>query len=665
MQTTLAVPSRSCPDTVRRQAEGGFLPHINGLRALAVIPVILFHFHLPFSRGGFSGVDVFFVISGYLITGNIVKELRLGHFSLSGFYIKRIRRILPAYFVVLLAVLLLSVRFYSYLSLKTFSWTALSSVFFSTNIRFLLNRDYFSSNAQEDPLLHLWSLSVEEQYYLFIPVFLLAVWRLWPAKIREALSVLLLLSFCATVIQLWSMPSAASLRAAFYLPHLRAWEFLGGAMLATVNWQNKTQPSAKLFGVIGLLLVCLPYVFLSGNTVFPGIAALPSVAGCLLLIAFGNTGFVGAFLSLKPMQFVGHISYSLYLWHWPILVFATYINFGEMNWVNYSLILALSCLVSWLSWMWVEMPFRHLKGRNRSFYYSFALTGCLVMGAFSGLLCLTNGGPSLLNKEANALINEEKYRPLKVWKSVTLWTKDNLVKIESQDLHAANRSVLLPIGKSNAGPTFLLWGDSHAAAILPGFDSIAGRFGKTGYYLNRQSGLSNETHRYYDTVTNWLQTRPDIATVYMIQRWSLRLSDKANRDCLQRLCEKLKQQNKQMVLFTSLPEYPRNPLEYPARRQLLWFVTSPPEPLLTIQQYSEVAAPIMTWFQELKQQYNVVLIPLEYALKRNNQFFTIKDGHYLYSDNNHLSPQGALHVMTYVGEQVFNVTKKGTLQVRH
>ena len=333
---------------------------IDGLRAVAVIAVILFHAGLTQVSGGFAGVDVFFVISGYLITGLILNDIRNGQFSITHFYERRVRRILPALFTLLF---LGSVAFYWLLppeQLLDFGKSLIATVLFSSNVLFWRQTGYFKDPAEMKPLVHTWSLAVEEQFYIFYPLFLLLISRYFRKRYHWAL----LTVFCFSLA--WSVWGVHHDRnATFYLAPSRAWELLLGGLLATDVVPPLTdRRAANVLGAAGLVLMMFSFVALSKASLFPGLNALYPTIGAALIIYTGSptATSVSRFLGWKPIVFVGLISYSLYLWHWLLIVFAKYYAVRHLtNW-EITGIVAFSFVIATLSWLFVENPFRGRRG---------------------------------------------------------------------------------------------------------------------------------------------------------------------------------------------------------------------------------------------------------------------------------------------------------------
>jgi peptidoglycan/LPS O-acetylase OafA/YrhL len=338
---------------------------IDGLRALAVLPVIFFHAGFALFKGGFVGVDIFFVISGYLITTIIVSQLRNQTFNFTQFYLRRARRILPALFVMLLACLPPAYCLMLPHELVDFSVSLLSIMIFSSNIFFYRQSGYFDSSAEQKPLLHTWSLAVEEQYYMIFPVLMTAIWAIRKhVNYRFFISILFLSSLITCEIVTRSSPSAA-----FYLLPSRAWEILLGTMVAIYSNPNKpialkTVGTKRFFKelseLLGMLMILGSIVFFDKNTPWPGLAALvPSVGAVMILVLTNKESIVGRFLCSNIMTRTGLISYSAYLWHQPLFAFARLYIKGDIGLGTTTVLLIVLCAISYISWRFIETPCRN------------------------------------------------------------------------------------------------------------------------------------------------------------------------------------------------------------------------------------------------------------------------------------------------------------------
>jgi peptidoglycan/LPS O-acetylase OafA/YrhL len=349
---------------------------IDGLRALAVLPVILFHAGFEWFSGGFVGVDVFFVISGYLITTIIISEMAEGKFSIANFYERRARRILPALFFVMAACLPFAWLWLTPNDLKDFGQSLVAVSIFSSNILFWLESGYFDTAAELKPLLHTWSLAVEEQYYILFPIFLMLTWRLGIKWVLVLLSVVFLVSLGVAQWSAYKYPSAA-----FYLLPTRGWELLVGVFAAFYlkhNTHLKSHFLNQALSLLGFGMIVYAIIVFDETTPFPSLYALvPTIGTGLLILCAVPKTFVHRLLSLKYIVGIGLISYSAYLWHQPLLAFARQRTLGEVS----ELILISLCLTSlimaWFSWRYVEQPFKNRKKIKR--YLIFMLSGFMLL----------------------------------------------------------------------------------------------------------------------------------------------------------------------------------------------------------------------------------------------------------------------------------------------
>lgn len=331
-----------------------YRPEVDGLRAVAIIPVVAFHAGITQLSGGFVGVDVFFVISGYLITKIIVEEIEGNKFSLLDFYRRRILRIIPVLVVVVLATSLLGYFLFLPEEFEDLAKSVVGTAFFSSNFYFWQTSGYFDPASTLRPLLHTWSLAVEEQFYLFFPLLILAIHRFGGRQYGVWIFVFSVLSFLASVIGVFVEPSAT-----FYLLPARGWELGVGALIA-VGWFPKvgTAKMRSLLSVTGILLIFFALFYLDEESRFPGWNALFPVVGAALLVAYGQYTIVGGLLSTRPIRYVGLVSYAWYLWHWPVIVYWR-LAYGELDsFVSIAVVVLLSFLLAALSRPLVEQPFR-------------------------------------------------------------------------------------------------------------------------------------------------------------------------------------------------------------------------------------------------------------------------------------------------------------------
>ena len=367
---------------------------IDGLRALAVLPVILFHAGFKVFSGGFVGVDVFFVISGFLITTIILAELEVGKFSLINFYERRARRILPVLFFMMLLCLPFAWMLLIPEDMRNFSHSLVAVSAFASNILFWGTSGYFDSAAELKPLLHTWSLAVEEQYYVLFPIFLMFAWRLGK---RWILGTLILVFLVSLTLAQWA--SSAMPMAGFFLLPARGWELLIGAFVAFYVASPGRKPFSKLVNEIGsglgFALIVFSIFSFDKNTPFPSIYALvPTVGAALIILHAGKETLAGKILGSRFFVGIGLISYSAYLWHQPLLAFVRHASYDEPGKLVMSGFIVITLVLSYFSWKYIEAPFRKKTLFSRKFVFVFSLIGTIFFSMAGLVGHLTRGFPN-------------------------------------------------------------------------------------------------------------------------------------------------------------------------------------------------------------------------------------------------------------------------------
>ena len=367
-----------------------YRPEIDGLRALAVIPVILFHAGSSLFSGGFVGVDIFFVISGYLITTIIIDELDRGTFSIVNFYERRARRILPALFLVMLACIPFAWFWLLPGEMKDFSRSIISVSFFVSNVFFWRDAGYFGAASELKPLLHTWSLAVEEQFYIIFPLFLLGAWRFGK---RVIVVTLILLAISSLFIANWA--SFNGREGSFFLLPTRGWELLIGCLAALYISKNgiETKPIiSQSISLVGIFCILFSMLYYNGSTPFPSVYGLVPTIGTALIILFANNKTViGKLLGSKPFVGVGLLSYSAYLWHQPILAFARHKDLYLPTFQSITIIVIGTLTLSYFSWRYVESYFRQRGKVAKNTIFTLSLAGTALFICAGALGALTNG----------------------------------------------------------------------------------------------------------------------------------------------------------------------------------------------------------------------------------------------------------------------------------
>jgi peptidoglycan/LPS O-acetylase OafA/YrhL len=420
---------------------------VDGVRAIAVMLVVIFHGFPEAMPGGFIGVDIFFVISGFLITGIIARGLSANRFSLIGFFGRRIRRIFPALIVVLCAVLALGWLWMLPAPYAALSRDVAASAAFSANLALLLQEGYFDIESARKPLLHLWSLGIEEQFYLAWPLTLMLAAR-FRCSLLGVAAAIGLGSFVLNVALIGSNPVAT-----FYLPFTRAWELLVGAVLASA-WDrlDHREAAANRRAVLGVALIVAAAALLDVHRAFPGWWALMPVAGSVLLLSAPAAWINRVLLSWPPMVRIGVISYPLYLWHWPLLVLFAIIKFRPLTLLETALVLLLSGLLAWVTYRFIERPLRF--GPSAPVKVA-ALAGAMALVAVAGIVVFEGGGFDFrLPSEIRAMADiPAQTAQLRVHTCLLDLTHETRFADECVD---------------RKRPLLLLWGDSTAGALMPG-----------------------------------------------------------------------------------------------------------------------------------------------------------------------------------------------------
>jgi len=446
---------------------------IDGLRAVAVIPVILFHAGFKTFSGGFVGVDVFFVISGYLITSIILKEKYLGTFSLLNFYERRARRILPALFTVILTCLPFAWLWMMPQELKAFGRSLTAVSLFVSNVLFWRETSYFGIVAELKPLIHTWSLAVEEQYYLIFPIFILMTWRF---GVRCISLILIITFFLSLVAAQWASSSQPS--ANFFLLPTRGWELLIGVFIALlfskygddpcntlkIKWQQLVRQSGSIGG---LILVLYSIFVFNETTPFPSLYALAPTMGTALIIVFATPQtWIGRFLGNNLFVGVGLISYSAYLWHQPLFAFARIHSLAPPQYYTFLLLIIASIGLAYLSWRFIEMPFRNKQKISRNTVF--------ILATFTSLGII---GLGVIGYSKDGFPSRFSISP-KIIESFSMSEREHdcfdKIKVHERD------DWLCDLGNQAENISFFVFGDSHALALLPSFDEAAKQANQRG-----------------------------------------------------------------------------------------------------------------------------------------------------------------------------------------
>lgn len=626
---------------------------IDGLRAIAVLGVLFYHAGLGFS-GGFVGVDVFFVISGFLIIRLIDKGLREERFSILDFWERRIRRIFPALFVVVVATLAVGWIVSLPGDYRDLGTSALMLQLFASNVFFWRNTGgYFDADAELLPLLHTWSLSVEEQFYVVIPLLLWLGWRMGKGRtLPWIILAVTILSF------LWLVLLSTSDRSAFYLLPTRAWEMgVGGLLVFAPALTSSAWKSLLSAG--GVLAILWSFIFLDRTTPFPGFVTAIPVLGAAGIILGGkgvHPGWMQRILSVRGLVFVGLISYSLYLWHWPLLAFCSYLEVASEPWFKAALLLV-SLGLATLSWKYVEQPARRL-GLSKSRWWVFGSAGVLaslVLGS-SLLIRSSNGVPGRFSEEVLQVAVKGPHFALNM----------NSADVPKRIAH---------LGDDGLEPSFLVWGDSHAMAMIPAFEVLCSESGIAGQAILRHSArpMVNWTSRkgfdpaFDDSVMSYLRTeeaRKSLRWVVLISRWwsvvhaESHLNEMKPALQLEETIRELKELSYRVVIVKQVPQWTREVM--PTKKalefdfsELSWRLRTP---LMSRVEVEDLFAKQNRMIEEVSSRFEEVRVldPVPYYCREDGTVEFNDGAHGLWMDRDHLSENGALRLtglISFLGNQ--------------
>jgi len=489
---------------------------IQFLRAFAVLSVMAYHFGIPGFSGGFVGVDIFFVISGYLIFGQIHAQLIQQKFSLRRFFEARLRRIFPALAAMCAATAICGWYVVLPREYVPYSRTALAALFFVSNYAFTGAQGYFDAAADTKPLLHTWSLSVEGQFYLFLPLLLIALFKLrGGGKIRYALGAAALASLG------WALWSAyQSPESGFYYVSARIWEFLAGALCVTLGATQSRY--AKPLGLACIAALAMSVFLFNGSAQWPNAWALLPVGCAATFIYFGVTAQNNRIIANPALQLTGDMSYSLYLWHWPVWVFARQMYVGEIPMAGKVSLLLLTFALAYLSWRWVEQPFRDRQRVSSRRLMAATLATVLCAVAFTAFVLVNKGySPRFPDYIARVAIQGGEKTP-----------RGECFRHETNTHEAAEQFCAYGASAQVGDATAMLWGDSHANQYLSPLMNASKALGRTGLIATItgcRAFIESDTIHYPDypfckdfnrEVYAYLLAHPGIKTIVLGRFWS-------------------------------------------------------------------------------------------------------------------------------------------------
>ncbi len=494
----------------------GYRPDIDGLRAVSVTAVLLHHLGATWMPGGFIGVDVFFVISGFLITGIIARESDEGRFSYLTFYERRIRRIYPALLLVLIVTAALAWLLFVPLELRYFgrslSWTPL----FASNFVFMGQTGYFDPDGATKPLLHTWSLGVEEQYYIVFPLLLLGAARFSIDRVK-LVGGLVVLSFLASVVS-----GVLGYADAYFLLPMRLWELGAGALLALRPLDGASERVRSGLGVVGLGLIVVSLFRIDDSMAFPGWVAAGPVIGATLVLASG-VGPAARLLATAPFTFIGRISYPMYLWHWPLIVFTQVYFFHPVTPVEGAVIAVATVLLSWGTLVWLETPIRSrgvLARRGRLFATAGVVSLAVVAAGIVTFNTKNLGRWTTPEQVAIAAVQKEGVAIGELCPGVD----EGIAGERAPCVIGATGDPATPI-------SFAILGDSHSRATAGAIADVAREAGRKGLYLGKggcpplvgiDQTVGNDLRcaAHVKAALAEIAAQPDVTDVIIVARWA-------------------------------------------------------------------------------------------------------------------------------------------------
>lgn len=642
-----------------------YRPEIDGLRAIAVILVLLSHLGISGFQGGYIGVDMFFVISGYVITSLLRHAIEDGHFSFWVFVKHRAFRLIPALIPVIIFCIALTWLIFTPADLKAFSTSILGVVSFASNFVFWHGAGYFDAPSMVKPLLHTWSLAVEWQFYLIFPLLLSYVLRTHPRSLLSVLLVLALLSFIACIVQTDMNPSSA-----FYLLPYRLWELLLGTGTSFFLDQKRVSLSRPLSAAMswaGVLLIITSTTLFTEQSLFPGWrAALPCVGTALLLISCSHPHLYFTRLLRMPLLIgIGLISYSLYLWHWPLIVLAKYWTMSPLNGLQQTAIFLLVVPIAWLSWKYIETPFRR-PAKNTQRRVQWVMASLFFLFAILAVaISARKGFPSRIPSEAMHYAN-----------AINDSNPDNTC--HTLPLEKVTKGEICRLGHATPRrPDFMLWGDSHADALVPAFKLLAEKDGLYGEFAThmgcpplqrtyRANMLTGDCSQFNEAMLKLAQIRK-VRRVILASAWSAFLANAEDgildedppivthpyfpeyhlytpmqKAFIRGMERTLSQLNNQGIEVWVIEQVPTSPVDVPRTLYIHSLLGLKNDAIgTTTQQHADSQSFVRHVWLVLGQHYKFYRVDPSQSLCDTTNCHVIENNAPLYHDTNHLSASGS------------------------
>ena len=613
---------------------------IDGLRALAVVPVILFHAGFELFSGGFVGVDVFFVISGYLITTILIEDIENNRFSLVNFYERRARRILPALFFVMFMCFPFAWMLMLPSQMKAFSQSIVAVSLFASNMLFNNESGYFDASVEEKPLLHTWSLAVEEQYYIVFPIFLLLAWRFGKNKVFYSIILLAAISLALSELG-WGKKDYVH---NFYLTPSRLWELLAGSITAFIIQKRGVQPNNTL-SLVGLAAILLAIFTYDKNTPFPSMYTLVPVIGVVLFVLFGEKKtFVAKILGKKIFVGIGLISYSAYLWHQPLFAFTKIKMIEDPSVAVMIIVSLLSFLLAFISWKFIEKPFRK-KHKNyygrKIIFTTFALCAAIIV-VIGYIGNKTDGfkfrfDRALLEGDVNHLefhkLIDEKYidcQPQSIAKNALYWEEFLRCK---QTLEGESDWILL--------------GDSHAEHLFLGLANSNPDKNIVFYIFDGKPYFDDPQFKdIYELLLTTSSPKLIFLTMHFVQR--IVNSNELYKDLTKNVM-KLQKFGHKVVLLGDIPRYQVHPEDCvfaPTMKISMKYCSMP------ISEFKIQKAIFDPTLKKIANENKLTYIPLDSVLCDEGLCSMINELTILYRDTNHLNIPGSQLIGSYISKEL-------------
>lgn len=629
-----------------------YRPDIDGLRSVAILPVVLFHLGLPLFSGGFVGVDIFFVISGFLITSIILHEIHNGSFSMQQFWVRRIRRILPAMFVLITCTLaagwwLLAPHDYAELG-KSARYQAL----FAANIYFWQDSGYFDTASDMKPLLHMWSLAVEEQFYFFFPLLLLL---LKPVSRHRQMLALCAIALASLGLSAWTIHHYPT--ATFYLLPMRAWELLAGSIIAFLPAATSASPARHLASISGMVAILVSIFLYDSHIPFPGPSALLPTLGAAAIIWAGPHTPVARLLATRPAIFIGLISYSWYLWHWPLIVYTRYWQGDELGYLQQGILFFASLALAYASYRLVENPFRQrrLLATNRKIIS--AAICCIVATVIIGQQIRVNEGFPDRLPEAAQQYESARHRDK---------SAKRCENVSADDIRAGK---FCKLGPATDQPALVSWGDSHSGALLPLYETFANEQGVSLWHSSMIacSPLTTAENSHKQPCIDYNQAMLEfirnhhVPHVLLASRWPMYLyGEKGNdgqvfkvpanlspeiyyRQLLENLVQSIRNLGAEVWIIKQVPTHPFEP---PKHLAMLAMQGKPTSGLgRSHAEHLEINRVTNGFIDDIAgKDEGLHVLDATDILCQEGVCRTELDGISLYRDDNHLTPTGALFI---------------------